>query len=172
MKTDIPFNAVIKTLLFGKVPDLVTQRPTLCLLYMVWFLQDIHHTFLISNFHKISAKKTLNSLWHKNRPGKHNGQLTHWDSHTSYSTSYFANKSLKKYYRGLVRKNSTPTPTNPNYPPSLFVAGGWNTLWAIEPSGLPHLSLRDFHFSDLASWSLIPTTITILYFRTKYLATL
>ena len=32
MKTDIPFNAVIKTLLFGKVPDLVIQRTTLCLL--------------------------------------------------------------------------------------------------------------------------------------------
>ena len=63
---------------------------------MVWFLQDIHHTYLISNFHQISAKKTLNSLWHKNRPGKHNGQLTHWDSHISYSTSYFANKKPKE----------------------------------------------------------------------------
>ena len=111
---------------------------------MVWFLQDIHHTYLISNFHKISAKKTLNSLWHKNRPGKHNEQLTHWDSNISYSTSYFANKKPKENIIGGCEEK-----LHSNSELSTFTICGRGvehimSNWAIgtstsEPSRLPLL---------------------------------
>ena len=124
------------------MPDLVIQRPTLCLLLGLILtghsLVTTHILYQI--FIKCQQKNVLILCGTKMDIARimSNWPIAwHWDFHTSYSTSYFANKSLKKYYRGLWGK--TPLQLQPIRIIHLHY------LWQGGGTHYEQLSHRDFH---------------------------